>query len=151
MNPKILFAAALVIAVLAVGRMAAQTVSFGYDPAGNRISRVIDMGSSNRAPRAGAGDTDETETPPPFVEQLTPDLQVKIYPNPTKGLLQVELAGNADENAQIQVFSQAGQQIFTCTAGGTRTPVDLSACPSGVYILRLIINEKTENYTIIKK
>jgi len=132
----------------------AQTVRYAYDPAGNRISRTIVLNTLRSAPQneTEEEEEEEKEASPTFVEQLTDDLQVKIYPNPTKGLLQIEIAGNEnDNNTPIAVFNQSGQQILATQTAGQITPVDLSGVPAGTYILRLIIRERTENYTIIKK
>ena len=133
---------------------AQQNIKFAYDPAGNCISRTIVLNAPSRAPiEAPQPDTEmEEEAAPTFVEQLTADLQVKIYPNPTRGFLQVEIIGNEnDNNTQIAVFNQNGQQVIATQSSGQLTPVDMSGFPAGTYILRLAICERTENYTIIKK
>ena len=137
--------------------LAQQNIKFAYDPAGNCISRTIVLGPNgapNRAPdNVPQLDTEvEEEAAPTFVEQLTADLQVKIYPNPTRGFLQVEIIGNENDNkTQIAVFNQNGQQVIATQSSGQLTSVDMSSFPAGIYILRLSINERIENYTIIKK
>jgi YD repeat-containing protein len=137
--------------LLLSGIAAAQTISFAYDEAGNRVSRTIVMNSSPSNVRAVNNNADEAETPPPFVEQLSADLQVRIYPNPTKGLLQVELAGLAeDAAASVTVTNLNGQQIISTDAVRSVSTIDLSAYPSGTYVLRLIINGKATEYKIIK-
>ena len=126
-----------------------QTVNYAYDPAGNRISRTIVLGPLKSAPQ---NETEQDEFAPTYVEQIAAGLQVKIYPNPTKGLLQVEIVGNDnDANIPIAVFNQSGQQVFATQTAGKLTPVDLSGVPAGTYIMRLIIREKPEVYKIIKK
>jgi YD repeat-containing protein len=136
--------------LLLSGIAAAQTISFAYDEAGNRVSRTIVINSSQHA-RAVNNNADEAETSPPFVEQLTLDLQVRIYPNPTKGLLQVELAGLAAESvATATVANLNGQQIISADAINRVSTIDLSAYPSGTYVLRLVINDKATEYKIIK-
>jgi hypothetical protein len=131
------------------------SVSYAYDPAGNRISRTVVLYNPFRAPRAGIGETEEMEEQaiiPPFVEQLTADMQIKIYPNPTKGLLQVELAGIFDNKAaNITVLTLNGQIIMQTQASGQTTNIDLSAQAAGVYLLRLTIGSKVTDYKIIKK
>ena len=147
MNKKVLFLSALALIGLSASTATAQTVRFGYDPAGNRIWRTIVMPSY--APQMQSGQ----EEAAPFVEQLTADLQVKIYPNPTSGMLNIEIIGlNSDDRApQIAVFAQSGQQLLTLTAAGVPTTVDLSPFPAGIYVLQLTIREKHQSYNIIKK
>jgi len=126
-----------------------QTVNYAYDPDGNRISRTIVLSTLRSAQQ---NNTNKEETAPTYVEQIAADLQVKIYPNPTKGLLQVEIIGNEkDNNTPIAIFNQSGQQVFTTQTEGKLTSVDLSGVPTGTYIMRLIIREKSEIYKIIKK
>ena len=134
--------------------LAQQNIKFAYDPAGNCISRTIVLYAPSRAPIEAPQPNTETEeeTAPTFIEQLTADLQVKIYPNPTQGFLQVEIIGNENDNrTQIAVFNQSGQQVIATQSSGQLTSVDMSSFPAGTYILRLSINERIENYTIIKK
>lgn len=133
----------LLCCLLFSGVAFAQVVKFAYDPSGNRISRTIVLDKSSM---------EEEEAAPTLVEQLTADLQVKIYPNPTKGLLQVEITGNESENKiPIAVFNMNGQQVLVTKTAGQLSPVDLSGVPEGTYILRLTVKGKNENYTIIKK
>jgi len=126
-----------------------QTVKYAYDPDGNRISRTIVLNPMQSAPQ---NNTEQEESAPTYVEQIAADLQVRIYPNPTQGLLQVEIIGNDNDNkTQITVFNQSGKQVFAAKTAGQLTPVDLSGVPAGTYIMHLIIREKSEIYKIIKK
>jgi len=135
--------------VLTAIPVSSQTVNYAYDPAGNRISRTIVLGPQKNASQTN---TEQEESAPTYVEQIAAGLQVKIYPNPTKGLLQVEIIGNDDDaNTPIAVFNQSGQQVVATQTAGQLTPVDLSGVPAGTYLMRLIIREKSEVYKIIKK
>jgi hypothetical protein len=155
MNLKRLFI--LMPAVFLAGIACAQAVRFAYDPAGNRISRTVVLSTSANAPALQQEQEEaqeEAQTPPqPFVEQLTADLQVRIFPNPTGGLLNIEIAGltSDDDPVQIALFAQNGQQLLTLQTAGALTPADLSAFPAGMYILRLTVRGKAETYQIIKK
>ena len=134
-------------------------IAYAYDASGNRIARYIVLNAPSQAPRVYIDEeAEETEEPdeqaliPALIEQFTADLQVKIYPNPTKGILLVELAGNGKvENAQITVFNQSGQQILYTGTDGALTTVNLSTFPQGMYVLRLIVGNKATDYKIIKK
>jgi YD repeat-containing protein len=131
--------------LVAVTCAQAQTVRFAYDPAGNRISRTIIMSSSLRA--------DAQEEPKTLIEQLTGEIQVKIYPNPTRGMLQVEISGNTGdaEPVMLSVFDTGGKQLQMQQAVSNLTLVNLSSYPEGIYILRLLINGKPTDYKIIKQ
>jgi hypothetical protein len=96
-------------------------------------------------------DSDETwEEEKLFVDFLN-DLQVKIFPNPTRGQLAIEITGADSENVQITVFSVSGELLLTKQAtASARTAVDLSAFPTGNYILVLTINGTNQQYKIVK-
>jgi YD repeat-containing protein len=144
MKKKILFFS--MFALLA-GTAAAQTVQFAYDEAGNRISRTITL----RAPALRSGEA-EPDATPLLEEQLATDLLVKIYPNPTEGLLQVELSEmETDETAQLALFGLNGENLLQTTATSQLTPVDMSKYPTGVYVLRLVIRGNPVDYKIVKQ
>lgn len=62
----------------------AQSVKYSYDNAGNRIKREIVMKA-----KSSYKETSRTEC---FSEMLS-DKDIRIYPNPTKGRLKIEIAG----------------------------------------------------------
>ena len=130
-------------------------VSYTYDAVGNRIARTIVLqaalpgASLMRNTKSFEKHEIEHEAVP--FSDLVNDRQIKIHPNPTKGHLAVEIAGDENENVQISVFSQSGTRLLAMKTNAGTTPVDLSPFPSGVYILYLTIDGKTQNYKIIKQ
>jgi hypothetical protein len=145
MKKNILLFMALTLCVNAP--VAAQSVEFVYDEAGNRISRTIVLATPNL--RSGATDTDATS---PLEEQPAAGLQLVIYPNPTAGLLQVELSGMAtDETAQLALFDLQGENLLQTTVTSQIVPVDMSKYPAGVYLLRLTLRGRPTDYKIVKQ
>lgn len=59
---------------------------------------------------------------------------LSIHPNPTEGQVFVEVAGM--EPVRIMVLSSTGQLLLEQLVQG-RTPLDVSALPAGVYLIRL--------------
>ena len=135
-------------ALLFVGMLKAQSISFGYDAAGNRVSRTITL-----LPSQVKQQQDTTEAPEPFVEILDGERQIKIYPNPTKGMLAVEITGgNTDDNIRLSLYSLNGTQLQSFqSAIGTTLQVDMSAYAPATYILRLRAGDKPTEYKIIKQ
>jgi hypothetical protein len=143
MKKKILF---LGVFALFASATAAQSVWFFYDETGNCTSRrIIMLSASDDALRADGSAS-------LFEEQIDTDLQVKIYPNPTEGLLQVEISGNTDDEvpAILSVFNTGGKQLQIQQAVSNLTLVNLSSYPKGIYILRLLVKDKPTDYKIIK-
>ena len=132
----------LLPALLLAGVLNAQRVTFGYDAAGNRVSRTITM----------SGGTVTTDLHQVFVEVLG-ERQVNIYPNPTKGMLAVEITGgDIDNDIRLTLYDLNGKQLQTLQLStGINTPVDMLAYPPAVYILRLYMDGKTTEYKIIKQ
>ena len=74
---------------------------------------------------------------------------VKIYPNPTNGILTIELAGQSKAN--IHVFNLIGQVVLSQKSFSEKTEIDLSALPQGAYWLETqvsghILREKFVKY-----
>lgn len=63
----------------------------------------------------------------------------KISPNPTDGLLNIDLS-NALQNskAQLELFTITGVKISTFKTNGSSTSIDLSGFAKGLYLLKLV-------------
>ena len=123
----------------------AQKVGYDYDMAGNRISRkIVELNNPNYAKQ-------HVETPVPVEEQLG-ERKITVYPNPTRGALAVEITGGDQKDQMIlSVFSSQGIQLQNIKATAITTPVNISAYPSGWYILRVQAGEKMTEFKIIKQ
>ncbi|MCL2649392.1 MAG: T9SS type A sorting domain-containing protein [Candidatus Azobacteroides sp.] len=122
------------------------TVSYGYDYAGNRVSRTIIM-NSNSLKSAPA----PTEEPAVYTEMLS-EIRLNIYPNPTDGLLKVEIL-NLPENhtAHIMLYNLSGQVIVTHRKVDGFAEIDISREPVGTYLMKVIAGEYHTEWKIIKK
>lgn len=80
----------------------AQNISFAYDNSGNRISRTIVL-------QTRSANCDDKET---MYEDMIKERSIKIYPNPTSGLLRIELKGLGYEDpCKITLYSANGNLI----------------------------------------
>ena len=117
-------------------------VSFGYDAAGNRTSRTIAMAKSAYV----EGNVTEV------FEETLEELSFKLYPNPTKGVLNVEIENFTDgTNASISVFDLQGRQVYNNNNASPTNAVDLSGQSPGTYILILKAGDKTSEWKIVKE
>ena len=75
--------------------------------------------------------------------------KVTVYPNPSTGLVTVDLSGSLAKNATIMVYNAMGQlvmsQVYTETMG--KYELNLSNQASGVYTIKLV----SEGETITKR
>ena len=114
-------------------------LTYSYDAAGNRICREIVLSRSIETPQE------------PITEKIA-EKQIKIYPNPTHGLLKVEIDGwEQSDNCTMVVYNQGGVQVETVKVSSPITEMDLSRSSNGLYILLISINENNTSWKIIKK
>ncbi|HEY1047746.1 MAG TPA: immunoglobulin-like domain-containing protein, partial [Bacteroidia bacterium] len=67
---------------------------------------------------------------------------VNVYPNPTSGLVSIDLQGAVAQNATVEVYNAMGQLILSnnYTAAQSKFDLDLSGNAAGVYTVKLIVN-----------
>ena len=76
---------------------------------------------------------------------------VSIFPNPTDAI--VTLRREADgEPARVVLYDASGRQLESQTWTGASLSLDLTAQPSGAYIVRVAYSDnRVKNYKIIKR
>lgn len=73
--------------------------------------------------------------PAPLTVQESNKLDMKVFPNPTSGNIQVELGSN--ETNTINIVDLSGRVIFTQNTNGVYTTVNLSSLAPGNYFLEV--------------
>ena len=139
----------LVLLPVCLSANADHTVSFSYDSAGNRIYQSVTSpvsAPSNRLSPANA----TTEISLNNEENV--DICLHVSPNPTKGLLCIELKNLPEGEFYRYVIVGSGGTIV-CNEETTQNPLqtDLSACPSGIYMLKIYCTDTEKEFKIIKK
>jgi uncharacterized repeat protein (TIGR02543 family) len=131
-------------------------ISYSSDSGGNRIGRVIVLGSANvRA--STVPDSAEATVLQENIDCSTGDefleADIRIYPNPTKGHFAVEI-GNLPAGTPCGLYLYtAGGQVLEKKTPGTEKKLyfDLSRQNTGIYILNININGKISTWKIIKQ
>lgn len=124
-----------------------QKIEYAYDYAGNRISRTVVVLPPSQVKKH----TDDTIPPKPVEEKLG-IRTIKIYPNPTKGMLAVEIMGGDENDAiEIQLISGQGIRLQTLKPATEKTPVDMRNYPTGWYILRIVAGKEIKEMKIVKQ
>jgi hypothetical protein len=73
----------------------------------------------------------------------------KIYPNPVKNLLTIDLL---NPGAQIELYNTIGQKVNSFLVNGKQQKVDMGQLPPGIYVLRLKRNNNIwEHFRVIKE
>lgn len=177
MNPLKLFFFLLSITLIISQNISAQDrITFGYDLAGNRISRVIPMQSfasiasdstfvaMEEQITEGSLNPEKIEEKVESEEEFTEEeesliyservneMEILIYPNPTKGLIRIEfLKLPEDTEATLYLYDMAGKLIAVKEKVTDYTEIDITDEPDGIYILKIIAGEEQTEWKIIKK
>jgi len=134
---------------------------YSYDASGNRTTcAVINMSPSPALPvppdSTGSDTEPQAANPVPqpteyFVEKIAQTV-IKIYPNPTTEKITLEFSGDVRvENFRpLQIYSLSGQLLQEYPMHSTTITISLAGMPKGVYILKVNVNGKTEDWKIIK-
>jgi len=67
--------------------------------------------------------------------------EVKLFPNPSRGIFTLEIDILTLDNLNIEIVNVLGQTIYTSIITETKTSVNLSQYPKGVYNLKVISNQ----------
>jgi len=87
---------------------------------------------------------------PSGIAQL-PEENLAVYPNPTNGIFNVVLP-KLTANARIEVYNTTGVLVHNQTAVNGINTIDLTNRVAGIYILKVLSNNKTiASLKIIKK
>jgi len=74
--------------------------------------------------------------------------KLKIYPNPTNGLVMIE---SKEPVKSISIYNTMGQIIFTGNYNTTNSTLDLSGYNSGMYIIKVQADNSIYTLKVLKK
>ena len=138
----------------------AQTIQYFYDDAGNRIQRKVGLCKTNTTTiddTTAFYDSDSSIND----EQLQKknelykvkigDVQINLFPIPTKGKLTVELADFENSSTSKMVVNDlSGKIIYEMNNLSKSNVVDFSSHSDGIYIIRIIFNNTLKERKVIK-
>lgn len=121
-----------------------QGVSYGYDPAGNRIKREIILQTDGNSPKKAPEKS--------ISREMMSDKIIKIYPNPTRGMLKVEIDNIDDsETGLITIYDYNGVVRLSYNKIESTMAFDISGYSNGMYFMHIQINEYETTWKIIKQ
>ena len=128
---------------VALSLKAQETVFFEYDNAGNRILRTLQTKEKTLE-----ADLLHFENPLP---EINTELQAKVYPNPTHGILNIEINLTETLPVSITLVDQQARQVLKAEISENTETLNLTSLRPGTYFLRLHNTEKKLVYKIIKQ
>jgi len=76
---------------------------------------------------------------------------INLYPNPTNGVIRIDLGNNTLNNATIQVIDLLGKIIQTKRASAQKTTINLSNYSKGIYLVKFSNKIGSKVYKVIKE
>jgi hypothetical protein len=126
---------------------------YDYDACGNRIERYgYEDIYSTPTLRSSKNDKEETVDETTALNSMDDNASIIVRPNPTNGPLTVVFAGDIDlSNTHIHVINTESRIIFSQKVQTEKTVINLSAYPTGIYLVKIQSDEKTVTKKILKK
>ena len=84
-------------------------------------------------------ESEERRASPNLISQ--PSQQAYLFPNPASSEINISLLHSENDNAVFEIYNFSGQSIIKGSVQSkAKIRIDVSAIPSGIYYIRLIIN-----------
>jgi len=147
MKHSLLFGLILTFVLTSIVSYSQDTIRYSYDNAGNRIGRTIILDGG------GGGSLKSGTIKQNLQDDSFKNLTIKIYPNPSRGIIEVEIPVDPDnpEIVRLLVYDMNGKVIIDKPQESDRTILDLSSYQNGLYILNLKKGNTVSKWKIIKQ
>ncbi len=126
-------------------------MQYTYDLAGNRTHRnTIYLNSSQlkKSSKNGSGSDHEQKQ----LEESFGELNISVFPNPTKGQINIMLKGyNPEIESFISVYTVNGILLNKIENLIETNILDLSQQPNGIYILVISCNKEYSRWRVVKQ
>ena len=137
----------VLLSLFPYGSVRADRIVYSYDNSGNRILRQKEIVYRTRSVVDG-----ESEDPEEYSDTLSVYNKVTVYPNPTEGLLKIDITGmERVGRSSLSAYSQSGQLLMNVSPLSDSNEIDLTGYPSAVYYFIIVLDDKTSTWKIIKK
>lgn len=140
----------ILLVVLSLGGLSAfaQTqYEFTYDDSGNRIRREIIVLQAKSASLLSENLLNEEDE----ITSLFGEGEVVIYPNPTKGILRIDLPSLTANGVTLRLFDNQGRMLQSKQAVEMGNELELSHYSSGLYILVIQSGDQKKEWKIVKE
>jgi hypothetical protein len=88
------------------------------------------------------------------ISEQIQETNLSVYPNPTTGITTVSLELILNTESKIEIYNLSGSLVqsekLIITSGDTKQQIDISNLPSGVYVLKVIANNKYRTIKVVK-
>jgi hypothetical protein len=143
---------ALTTAILLTASAFGAKISYDYDKAGNRIKRWLVVEEITNTTEAEFRTSEKAEDAGAENEMRSDDVSVSVYPNPTIGVVTVDIPALDESGSNtLHLYDAKGETVLSRKRLMNSNTIDFMNTPSGVYILKLNLGGSEKSYKIIKK
>lgn len=82
------------------------------------------------------------------VNDMDGGIQVSIYPNPVKEILNLESASKIDK---IELFDVNGKKVQSAKPASNTAKINMNRLPAGIYVVKITAGDKTSSQKVVKK
>ena len=164
MNKKLIYIIILVFGIVILNHynLIAQTeitsITYTYDAAGNRQTRTISVKKINEKDSlnllGNVGDNIneslQTNNATELIDQLG-NKEITIYPNPTEGLLKVNITNLENSKGYIKLYGVNGSEVLKINTLKESNEVDISDKVNGVYVMEVWVEGEKRAYKVVKR
>jgi hypothetical protein len=143
----------VIVSILLVSisyNFAQTSVSFTYDDAGNRETRIINGKLFFTTPSSVENEVKQQEL---VHKDLFTNLELKIFPNPTQGELRINIQGlEEDQMYHLKILSLSGKPLQSVeNIKDFNYTLNITDFKSGTYLLEIQIDGISKFWKIIKE
>ncbi len=132
----------------------ADQIEFKYDACGNCIRKVKTtvIGTKSKSATMGNRQAAGNEEEACALRQWSDGTELHIYPNPTRGPLNLVFRGTrSDTSCTLRLLDAQGIQMMYREAEAVSCTLDLTAYPAGIYVLQVTCGNETKEWKIIRE
>lgn len=91
------------------------------------------------------------EEVPSNVEVIDKEILAEVFPNPTKGKIEVEISNQLSSNSCLDIIDSQGRVIKSFLKLGSDLDIDLSEYDPGIYYLKIKDNDRVHIEKVVKQ
>lgn len=122
-------------------------VNFAYDACGNRTQRTLYVRIVDDNEKNIENVDEHLDTATGHIGAL----EISVFPNPTAGKVIVSLSNDPLTSIHYTIATAAGTVLEQSRFSGIRHELDLTTQPAGIYLLRMVADNETCTWKIVKQ
>jgi hypothetical protein len=88
------------------------------------------------------------------VNEIEMNHEIAIFPNPSNGITTVEVSGDVNNDATIEIIDLTGRMIYSekmnASANFAEAFIDVSDFKTGSYLVKITTNQRVYTKTLVK-